>query len=104
MNIPADLRYSSEHEWVRVEQFPRTHRSVLVCSHCEVDVEVRRLLDLQYWRTHPEHVPACMNCGKSVPPEQIRIAVCLDWYFCSECASDPEVRQRFERLREQASR
>ena len=92
------------HDSEYVEQPLRTYHSVQVCSHCEADVEVRRLLDLQYWRAYPRRVPSCINCGKSVPAEQIKIAVCLDWYFCPECASNPEVRKRFERLREESSR
>ena len=82
----------------------REVRGVNLCSRCEALTELRNLLDLQYWRSHPDNAPVCLNCGKSVPPEQIRFTVCFDWYFCMECASSPEVLQRFEKLREAASK
>lgn len=91
------------HDWISVERPYPKYEGVRVCSRCEAYVEVRRLLDLQYWRRFPEQVPTCINCGKSVPPEQITAAVCLDWYFCQECASNAEVLRRFEELLEKAS-
>jgi hypothetical protein len=71
-----------------------------VCSKCAADWEVQHRLDVQYWRTHPDCVPVCLNCGKAVPVEQLTPAVCMDWYFCGECASNSTVRRHYEILRE----
>ncbi len=78
-------------------------RGVNLCPSCRCSGVVRRRLDLEYWHEHPEEVPVCKNCCKSIPPEQLEAAVLRDWYFCPECVSKPEVIRHFEAL-EQKSR
>ena len=94
--------YSYTH--TRVPVPTQVVRGVNVCHRCRCNEEVRHCLDLEYWHEHPEDVPACRNCGKTVPPEQLQPAVLRDWYFCPECKADPEVIRHHEELLEQMPR
>jgi hypothetical protein len=75
-------------------------RITSVCSKCAADWEVQYRLDVQYWRTHPDCVPVCLHCGNRVTARRLTPAVCMDWYFCPDCASNSTVRRHYEILRE----
>jgi hypothetical protein len=102
-HTPDKCEICRDNRWHMVPTLPREYRGVFVCDKCETDAEVKRRLDLEYWRSHPNSVPRCMNCEESVPPEQLSYAVCFDWYFCLKCATDTEVLRRYEQIRERAA-
>jgi Zn finger protein HypA/HybF involved in hydrogenase expression len=81
----------------------REYRGVEVCTRCERKPEVFRRLDLEYWGEHPDRVPSCKHCGKSVSPKQLE-HVLDDWYLCPDCASNREVLRYFDELRLHMSR
>lgn len=81
-----------------------TYRDEDVCHDCWLNPSNFDRLDARYWREHPDLVPPCIHCGKVVPQELLRSAVCIDWYFCAECRSDQEVLRHFDKLRLERSR
>lgn len=89
------------YEWGPIPVALHDYRGKDVCQQCWGKPGVLDQLDAEYWRTRPDSVPPCQHCGKTVAPDLLRRQVCVDWYFCPECAADPQVIRRFEAIADQ---
>lgn len=88
-------------EWGLVARFLHGYRGQYLCHGCWNGPVFDRI-DLEYWNRYPNDVPVCQNCRKAVPAEQLERMHIIDWYFCHDCRSNPDVVQKWKDLQEKA--